>query len=86
MIGNLSNGDIWVGEQRPCNVEVVIQQFGRAASRSAHALRRRKSRSGALSNEGALEFRQSAEQVEYQNTLRGSRIDRLGEAPKPDAS
>ena len=38
-IGNVCNGDIGIGEQRPRNVEVVLAQLRRLASCSARALR-----------------------------------------------
>jgi len=73
--GNVSNGDVGIGEQRPCNVEVVIGQLWRSAARAPHKLRRLQARARSLPNEGALELRQRTEHVKDQDALRRGGVD-----------
>ena len=70
-VGNVRNGDIGIGEQRPRNVEVVLSELRRSASCTPRALRGRESGACALPNEGALKLRKRAEHVKDQDDLRG---------------
>src|SRR5271165_670269 len=85
-VGNIADGIIGIGEQRPRNVEVVLGQLRRSASCSARTLRYGKSGACTLPNEGALEFGKLAEHVKHQDALRRRPVDRLREAPKANVA
>jgi hypothetical protein len=56
------------------------------ASGAARAAGGGKAGLGALADQTALEFRQCAEHVKNQPPLRGRRVERFGQAAKPDTS
>src|SRR5262249_25627187 len=40
-ISNLADGDIWIGERRPSNIQVILNQLLRSTSRSTRSARYR---------------------------------------------
>src|SRR5215213_10892324 len=79
---DLRYGDIGVGEHRLCGLDVVLRELWRTAPSAANPPRSSKTRLGALANQAALEFRQSAKHVKDQPPLRRGRVKGFGQAAK----
>src|SRR3954447_2151086 len=83
---NLSDGDVGIGQHRLGGLDVVLCQFWRSPASAPKPPRSSEARLGALPDQTALEFRQRAEHVKNQPTLRSRRVERLSQAAKPNTS
>ena len=82
----MRDADVWIGEQRSRDIEVVFCQLERTTPGAAKPTRGGKARLGAFPDQTALEFRKRAKHVENQPPLFGRRVEGFGQAAKPDAS
>jgi len=83
-VRDLGDADVGVAQHRLCSLDVVVGKFWRLASRPACAASSSKTRLGALADQAALEFCQRAEHMKDKPPLRGRRVERFGQAAKPD--
>ena len=83
---NLRHTDVGVSEQCLGSLDVVVGELWRAAPGATEATGSGETRSGALPDQTALEFRQRPEHVKNQPPLRSRGVEGFGQAAKPDTS
>src|SRR4051795_6624709 len=74
-LGDLSDGDVGIGEHRLGSLDIILGEFRRTASGAAKAPGGGQTCLGALPDQAALKFGQRTEHVKNQPPLRGRRVE-----------
>ena len=79
---DLRHDDVGIGQHRLGSFDVIFGEFRRSPAGTAKAPRGGQTCLSTLPDQAALEFRQRAEHVKNQPSLRGRRIESFGQAAK----